>query len=78
MSSGRVPVVLDDVTAKAPIGELIYIAINSVPQICYVLSALIRYMTKATEAHFNYAKGGCRYLKGVKERRINPRSRQRP
>ena len=27
-------------------------------------------MTKATEAHFNYAKGGCRYLKGVKERRI--------
>jgi hypothetical protein len=55
---------------KSLVGELIYIAINSVPQICYVLSALTRYMTKATEAHFNYAKGVCRYLKGVKERRI--------
>jgi hypothetical protein len=32
-------------TAKAPIGELIYTAINSVPQICYVLSVLTRYMT---------------------------------
>jgi hypothetical protein len=52
------------------VGELIYIAINLVPQICYVLSAPTRYMTKATEAHFNYAKGVCRYLKGVRERRI--------
>jgi hypothetical protein len=32
-------------TAKAPIGALIYTAINSVPQICYVLSVLTRYMT---------------------------------
>ena len=37
-------------TYKSLVGELIYVAINSVPQICYVLSALTRYMTKATEA----------------------------
>lgn len=52
------------------IGSLLFIAINSVPQICYVMSALTRYMTKATESHLKYAKHTLRYLKGVKHRRI--------
>ena len=52
------------------IGELLYIAINTVPQISYVTSALTRYMTRATEAHLKYAKHVLRYLKGVMDRRI--------
>ena len=52
------------------IGELLYIAINTVPQISYVMSALTRYMTRATEAHLKYAKHVLRYLKGVMDRRI--------
>ena len=51
------------------IGELLYIAINTVPQISYVTSALTRYMTRATEAHLKYAKHVLRYLKGVMDRR---------
>ena len=38
------------------IGELLYIAINTVPHISYVMSALTRYMTRATESHLKYAK----------------------
>ena len=52
------------------IGELLYIAINTVPQICYVMGALTRYMTRATVSHLNYAKHTLRYLKGVKSRKI--------
>jgi hypothetical protein len=52
------------------VGELLYIAINTVPQIIYHLHALSRYMTRATEAHLQYAKGVLRYLKGVMDRRI--------
>lgn len=52
------------------IGALIYVAINTVPQISYVMSALTRYMTRATQAHLTYAKHVLRYLKGNKHRRI--------
>ena len=34
------------------------------------MSALTRYMTRATVSHFNYAKHTLRYLKGVNGRRI--------
>jgi hypothetical protein len=59
------------ITAYASlIGQLLYVAINTVPQISYVMSALTRYMTRATEAHLGYAKHVLRYLKGVKHRKI--------
>jgi len=40
----------------ALIGELLYIAINTVPQLSYSMSSLTRYMSKATPAHLTYAK----------------------
>jgi hypothetical protein len=57
-------------TYSSLIGELLYIAINTVPQICYVMGALTRYMTRATVSHLNYAKHTLRYLKGVKSKKI--------
>ena len=63
----------DEVVVKlyaSLVGELLYIAINTVPQISYIMSCLTRYMTRATEAHFTYAKGTLRYLKGVMDRKI--------
>ena len=52
------------------VGELLYIAINTVPQIAFPLSCLTRYMINATVTHLKYAKGVLRYLAGVKDRRI--------
>jgi hypothetical protein len=52
------------------VGELLYIAINTVPKIIYHLHIPTRYMTRATEAHLQYAKGVLRYLKGVMDRKI--------
>jgi len=40
----------------ALIGELLYIAINTVPQLSYSMTSLTLYMSKATPAHFTYAK----------------------
>lgn len=34
------------------VGELLYICINTVPEIMYALGALTRYMTKATSQHY--------------------------
>jgi hypothetical protein len=48
------------------VGELLYISINTVPEIMYPLSALTRFMTRATRQHYGYAKQALRYLKGVK------------
>ena len=48
------PDVLDKIvihTYAALIGELLYIAINTVPQLRYLMSSLTRYMSKATPAH---------------------------
>jgi len=39
----------------ALIGELLYIAISTVPQLRYSMSSLTRYMSKAMPAHFAYA-----------------------
>jgi len=39
----------------ALIGELLYIAINNVPQLSFSMSSLARYVSKAALAHFTYA-----------------------
>jgi hypothetical protein len=47
------------------VGELLYISINTVPEIMYALSALTRFMTRATSQHYGYVKQVLHYLKGV-------------
>jgi len=54
----------------ALIGELLYIAINTVPQLSYSMSCLTRYMFKATQAHLTYDKVVLRYLIGIKKRQL--------
>jgi hypothetical protein len=61
----------DNVRAYAMlIGELMYVAVNTVPTIAYAVSCLARYMTKATPQHYEYARQVLRYLKGVKHRKL--------
>jgi hypothetical protein len=52
------------------VGELLYISINTVPEIMYALSALTRFMTRATSQHYGYTKQVLRYLKGVKHLKL--------
>jgi hypothetical protein len=52
------------------VGKLLYICINTVPEIMYALGALTRYMTRATIQHYGYAKQVLRYLKGVKHLKL--------
>jgi hypothetical protein len=54
------------------VGELLYISIsiNTVPEIMYALSALTRFMTRATSQHYGYAKQVLRYLKDVKHLKL--------
>ena len=56
----------------ALIGELLYIAINTVPQLSYSMSSLssTQYMSKATPAHLTYAKVVLRNLIGIKKGRF--------
>jgi len=54
----------------ALIGELLYIAINSMPQLSYSMSSLTRYMSKSTPAHLTSAKVVLRYLIGIKKRQL--------
>ena len=54
----------------APIGELLYIAINTVPQLRYSMICFIRYMSNGTPAHLTYAKVVLRYVIGVKKRQL--------
>ena len=51
---------------SALIGELLFIAINTAPQIGYAASCLTRYMVVSIPAHFEVAKPVLRYLRGVK------------
>ena len=51
---------------SALIGELLFIAINTAPQISYAVSCLTRYMVVSTPAHLEVAKQVLRYLRGVK------------
>jgi hypothetical protein len=52
------------------VGELLYISINTVPEIMYALSALTRFMTRSTSQHYVYTKQVLRYLKGVKHLKL--------
>jgi len=52
------------------IGELLYIAINTVPQLSYSMTSLTLYMSKAIPAHLTYAKVVLRYLIGIKKRQL--------
>ena len=73
LESLQIPEKLDEAVVaeySSLIGSLIYMAINTVPQISYVMSALTRYMTRAMEAHLTYSQHVLRYLKGNKHRRI--------
>ena len=51
---------------SALIGELLFIAINTAPQISYAVSCLTRYMVKFTPSHLQVVKQVLRYLRGVK------------
>jgi len=54
----------------ALIGELLYIAINTVPQLRYSMSSLTRYMSKETPAHLTYAEVVLRHLIGIKKKQL--------
>jgi len=51
---------------SALIGELLFNAINTAPQISHAVSCLTRYMVVSTPAHLEVAKQVLRYLRGVK------------
>ena len=46
--------------------QLMYIAINTRPEISYAVNQCSRYMTKATKAQYEVLKQILRYLAGVK------------
>ena len=54
----------------ALIGELLYIAINTVPRLSYSMTSLTLYISKTTPAHLTYAKVVLRYLIGIKKRQL--------
>jgi len=54
----------------ALIGELLYMAINTVPQLRYSMSSLTRHISKATPVHLAYVKAVLKYLIGVTERQL--------
>jgi len=54
----------------ARIGEILYIAINTVPQLSYSMSSFTRYMSNATPAYLTYAKAVLHYLIGIKRRQL--------
>ena len=52
------------------VGELMFLATNSMPSISFHVSALARYMTVGTKEHFEHAKTVLRYAIGQKKRKI--------
>jgi len=54
----------------ALIDELLYIAINTMPQLSYSMTSLTLYMSKVTPAHLTYAKVVLRYLIDIKKRQL--------
>ena len=50
------------------VGELLYIC--TVSEIMFTLSALTRYMTRATSQHYGYGKQVLLYLRGVKHLKL--------
>ena len=57
----------------ALMGELLYIVINTMPQLSYFICCLPRYMSKATLAHLACTKVVLRYLFSVKGRQLTQR-----
>ena len=54
------------------IGELLFIAIITAPQMSYAVSCLTRYMVVSSPAHLEVANQVFRYLRGVKGDMIRP------
>jgi len=52
------------------IGKLLYVAINTVPQLSYSMSCRTFYMSKTAPAHLIYAKVVLRCLIGMKGRKL--------
>ena len=52
------------------VGELMYIAINTRPEISYVVNQCSRYMTKTTKAQYEVLEQILRYLAGVKHLKL--------
>jgi len=50
---------------SALIGELLFIAMNTAPQIGYAVSSLTKYMVVSIPAYLEVAKPVLRYLRGV-------------
>ena len=50
------------------VGELMFLATNSMPSIVFPVSALARYMTVGTKQHYAYAKTVLSYEIGQKKR----------
>ena len=53
------------------VGELMFLATNSMPSIVFHVSALARYMTVGTKQHYAHAKTVLRYAIGQKKRKIS-------
>ena len=52
------------------IGELLYLSVNTIPEIGYVMICLTRYMTKPTQKLGEYAKQVVRYVWGRREPKL--------
>ena len=53
------------------VGSLIYLMINTRPDICYIVTFLGQFMNNPTVAHLNLAKHVIKYLKGTKDLGLN-------
>ncbi len=52
------------------IGELLYLSVNTIPEIDFVMSCLTRYMTKTTQKFGEYAKQVVRYAWGRRDAKL--------
>jgi hypothetical protein len=52
------------------IGELLYLSVNTIPEIGFVMSCLTRYMTKTTQKLGEYAKQVVRYAWGRRDAKL--------
>jgi hypothetical protein len=59
---------LEDVTTyRSIVGSLNYLAVNTRPDLSFVVSVLSRFMQSPTEDHLKVAKHALRYLRGTKD-----------
>ena len=65
------PLLEDNTLYREIVGSLIYLMVNTRPDISYVVTLLGQYMSKPTVAHLNLAKHVLRYLKGTKSLGLN-------